>query len=97
MIFWLTSFKKYAIKVIGIFGAKTKLSKICEEVVATGEPSVIAKHGEPIVKIIPYHQPDAPSTVWDTIEEAEERFGNLNEDLVLPERTVGSKWGRRNI
>ena len=80
-------------KIIGIFEAKTKLSKICEDVVATGEPSVISKHGEPLVKIVPYNEVGGPSSVWDTIEEGAERFGQLDEDWESPGRTIDTTWG----
>ena len=74
--------------VVGIFEAKTKLSKICENVVETGEPSIISKHGKPMVKIVPYIESDKPKSVWDTIEESQERYGPIDEDWEPSNREV---------
>jgi prevent-host-death family protein len=40
-------------KVVGIFEAKTHLSKICEEVAATNEPVTVTRRGKPLVRIDP--------------------------------------------
>jgi prevent-host-death family protein len=43
---------------IGLFEAKTNLSKIAEEVNRTGQPVTLTRRGEPYVDLIP-HQSDA--------------------------------------
>ena len=47
-------------KEIGLFEAKTNLSKIAERVKRTGQPVTLTKHGEPYVDLVP-HQVDPPS------------------------------------
>jgi len=41
---------------INIHEAKTHLSRLIEEV-ATGEEIVIARHGKPVARLIPYQKP----------------------------------------
>ena len=79
-------------KTIGIFEAKTKLSQICETIAATGKPSIIAKHGKPLVKIVPYATGENQNSVWDSIAESTTRFGPLDEDWESPGREADSDW-----
>ncbi len=41
---------------VNIYDAKTNLSKIVQEVARTGEPVVIAKNGQALVKVIAYRE-----------------------------------------
>ncbi|OCA53065.1 type II toxin-antitoxin system Phd/YefM family antitoxin [Photorhabdus namnaonensis] len=41
---------------VNIYDAKTNLSRIIQEVVRTGEPVVIAKNGQALVKVIAYRE-----------------------------------------
>lgn len=76
-------------KTIGIFEAKTKLSDICAQVAATGEPVLVTRRGHPMVRIdpIPEHLP--------TIRErrdaylAEYEVGDMKDamDFELPARS----------
>jgi prevent-host-death family protein len=49
-----------AMKEIGLFEAKTNLSKIAERVKRTGQPVTLTKRGEPYVDLVP-HQVDPPN------------------------------------
>lgn len=40
-------------KVVGLFEAKTKFSAICQTVLASGEPVLVTRRGEPLVRIEP--------------------------------------------
>lgn len=52
-------------KTIGLFEAKTKLSALCQEVAATGEPCTITRRGEPLVRLEAVHDPRAThESVW---------------------------------
>jgi prevent-host-death family protein len=46
-------------KAIGLFEAKTNLSKIAEAVRRTGQPVTLTRRGEPYVDLVP-HVPRAP-------------------------------------
>lgn len=69
-----------------LYDAKNRLSELCKQVTETGEPCVISRRGKPIVKIVPFQGEDA-SSVWGTVEESQARYGSLNEDFELPERS----------
>ncbi|MGA3066046.1 MAG: type II toxin-antitoxin system prevent-host-death family antitoxin [Tepidisphaeraceae bacterium] len=43
-------------KEIGLFDAKTNLSKIAERVRRTGQPVTLTKHGEPYVDLVPHRK-----------------------------------------
>jgi prevent-host-death family protein len=47
-------------KTVNIQAAKTHLSRLIEEVVASGEDIVLAKAGKPLVRLVPYATPNAP-------------------------------------
>ena len=55
---WL-SLLMIAMTTVNIHEAKTQLSRLIERAVA-GEPSVIAKAGKPLVKLVRLEAPDAP-------------------------------------
>ena len=40
-------------KFVGIFGAKTKFTAICEEVARTGQSTLVSKRGLPMVVVAP--------------------------------------------
>ena len=44
-------------KEIGLFEAKTNLSKIAEQVKKTGRPVTLTKRGEPYVDLVPHKPP----------------------------------------
>ena len=39
---------------ISIHDAKAQFSRICEDVAATGTEVIVARHGKPVVRIIPF-------------------------------------------
>ncbi|MDR7343981.1 prevent-host-death family protein [Pantoea alhagi] len=41
---------------VNIYDAKTNLSKLVQEVARTGEPFVIAKNGQALVKVVAYQE-----------------------------------------
>ena len=52
-------------KTVGLFEAKTKLSELCQEVAATGEPCIITRRGEPLVRLEAVHDPRATrESLW---------------------------------
>lgn len=66
-------------KTLGVFEAKTKFSRVCDEVARTGESVLVTKRGQPLVRIDPLASyVDANSQVW----EARERF----DPAEMPER-----------
>jgi prevent-host-death family protein len=66
-------------KMIGVFEAKTKFSKICDEVARSGRSVLVTKRGHPLVRIDPLPSyTTAKSQVW----EAREQF----DPSELPER-----------
>lgn len=40
-------------KSVGIFEAKTHFTSLCEEVVRTGEATMVSKRGKPLVMVVP--------------------------------------------
>jgi prevent-host-death family protein len=76
-------------KSLGLFEAKNRLSEVCAQVARTGEPCVITRHGRPLVQIVPVADA-AVASVWDTVEEAQARYGAIIEELALPERNPAS-------
>jgi len=44
-------------KSIGVFYAKTHLSALLEQV-SKGNTFTVTKHGQPVAKIVPVHEPD---------------------------------------
>ena len=72
---------------VALYDAKNRLSEICNQVSETGEPCVISRRGKPVVKLVPIEPGDSKESVWDTVEEAQARFGQLDEDFELPERS----------
>ena len=46
-------------KRIGLFDAKTNLSKIAERVKRTGESVTLTRRGEPVVDLVPHSPPTA--------------------------------------
>jgi prevent-host-death family protein len=71
-------------KKVGLFDAKNRFSELCERVAETGEPLTVTRRGRPLVKIVPA-EPEATS-VWETVEEARNRYGPIEEELELPSR-----------
>ena len=69
-----------------LYDAKNRLSELCNQVTETGEPCVISRRGQPIVKLVPIEDPQSSKSVWDTLEESQAKYGPLSEDFELPER-----------
>lgn len=74
-----------------LYDAKNRLSELCTKVTETGEPCVISRRGQPIVKIVPMDDSEHVNSVWDTVAEAQAKYGQLDEDFELPERTRESR------
>lgn len=77
-------------KTLGLFETKNRFSEVCDEVARTGEPCVVTRRGRALVRIIPA-EGDRASTVWDTVEEARERYGPIEEEIELPPRSVKAR------
>lgn len=50
------------VKEIGIFEAKSQLSKLIDEVVQTQTPILLTKHGKPLVQLAPLAAPSIKRT-----------------------------------
>lgn len=72
---------------VGIFEAKNRLSELCERVAVTGEPLLIRRHGEPLVRIVPFAQDGKKESVWSTVAESVAKYGPLDDDWEAPERS----------
>lgn len=72
---------------VALYDAKNRLSELCNKVTETGEPCIISRRGRPIVKLVPVGEADGTSSVWESVEEAQAKYGSLDEDLELPERS----------
>ncbi len=72
---------------IGIFEAKTRLSKICDDVARNGETVMVTRKGKPLVRIVPVQQENIPASevweAWETYTASQEDC----EEIQLPERT----------
>lgn len=74
-----------------LYDAKNRLSELCNKVTETGEPCLISRRGRPIVKIVPVGDPEETDSVWDTVEEAQTKYGKLDADLDVPERSAEAR------
>ncbi len=72
------------VKSFGLFDAKNRLSEICDQVARSGEPCTVTRRGKPLVRIVPVDE--SSGSVWDTVEEAQARYGPITEELELPAR-----------
>lgn len=73
---------------VALYDAKNRLSEICNQVTETGEPCIISRRGKPIVKLVPVDDPeDESNSVWATVEESQAKYGPLDQDFELPERS----------
>ena len=70
-----------------LYDAKNRLSELCKQVVETGEPCVISRRGRPIVKLVPVDEEATRASVWETVEEAQAKYGPLDAEVELPERS----------
>lgn len=74
---------------IGIFEAKTRFSELCEKVFKSKESILITRRGVPIVKIDPITYADSEkSGIWMAREKFLNKYGQLDQDLEIPERTT---------
>lgn len=70
-----------AVKTLGIFEIKTRLSRICEEVAQTGESVLVTRRGQPLVRIDPLsHETAGHSPVWEARQRHEAEYG-VHEDV----------------
>lgn len=67
---------------VNIHEAKTQLSRLLEQVVASNDSFIIAKAGKPLVKVMPLHAPDASQ---------EQRLGFLAGRIRFP--MILTRWG----
>ncbi|MFT5837088.1 MAG: prevent-host-death family protein [Candidatus Azotimanducaceae bacterium] len=72
---------------IALYDAKNRLSELCNKVTETGEPCVISRRGKPIVKLVPIDDAEEHGSVWSTVEEAQAKYGTLDADFDLPDRS----------
>ena len=59
-------------KTIGIFEAKTHFTALCDEVVRTGQPTMVSKRGKPLVLVTPV--PSSLATSREGIHSAWRRW-----------------------
>lgn len=79
-------------EMIALYDAKNRLSEICNQVEASGQPCVISRRGKPVVKLVPIEVEDASlASVWDTVEESQSRYGELEDDFILPKRSEAQR------
>ena len=75
-------------KTVGLFEAKTKLSELCQEVAASGQPCTITRRGEPLVRLEPARDPRAGrESIWSKRERHLRKHGELGPaepDFELP-------------
>ncbi len=76
---------------VALYDAKNRLSEICTQVTETGQPCVISRRGKPLVKLVPIEEELSSASVWDTLEESQARYGDLDEDFVLPKRAEAQR------
>ncbi|TVP78454.1 MAG: type II toxin-antitoxin system Phd/YefM family antitoxin [Puniceicoccaceae bacterium] len=80
-------------EMIALYDAKNRLSEICKQVTESRQPCVISRRGRPAVKIVPFEEEGVvnsagrPASVWDTVEEAQARYGALTEEFEIPDRS----------
>ena len=72
---------------VGIFEAKNRLSELCEKVASTGEPVLIRRRGEALVRIVPLQQDEMPGSVWSSVKESVAKYGPLDDCWSAPERS----------
>ncbi|MEN8661784.1 MAG: type II toxin-antitoxin system Phd/YefM family antitoxin [Lentimonas sp.] len=73
--------------IVALYDAKNRLSEICNQVSETGQPCVISRRGQPLVKLVAIEPDDSKESVWDTLDESRALHGRLNEDFDLLERS----------
>lgn len=73
---------------VALYDAKNRLSELCNKVAETGEPCIISRRGKPIVKLVPVEDSAGSESVWDTVEESQAKYGPLEDDFELPERST---------
>jgi prevent-host-death family protein len=71
---------------VGIFEAKNRLSELCEQVAASGEPLLIRRRGAPLVRIVPIAAEAREACVWDSVQDSAAKNGALKDDWSGPER-----------
>lgn len=71
---------------VALYDAKNRLSELCNKVTESGEPCIISRRGKPIVKLVPIDHGEEPRSVWSTVEEAQAKYGPLNEEFEMPDR-----------
>jgi len=79
------------VETVALYDAKNRLSELCSRVEETGVPCVISRRGKPVVKLVPVDDSGRGSSVWDTVEEAQAKYGELDAELELSERSGGMR------
>lgn len=69
-------------RTVGIFEAKTRFTALCEEVIRSGEPTLVSKRGRPLVMVTPVPEETGPAredilAAWTRWEET--RADDLDE------------------
>jgi len=79
----------------GIFEVKAKLSQICAEVAASGEPVTVSRRGVPLVRIVPIPKKRCRrESVWDSVEESRSRYGPMNEEIEVEKSETEADWDK---
>ncbi|MEM7792805.1 MAG: type II toxin-antitoxin system Phd/YefM family antitoxin [Verrucomicrobiota bacterium] len=78
-------------EMIALDDAKKRLSEICNQVLETGEPCLISRHGKAVVKLVPVCETGKADSVWDTMKESRARYGSLEEEFELLKRKPGQR------
>ena len=75
---------------LGLFEVKNKLSEICQMVATRHESIIVTRHGKPLVRIVPYDDPEEEESVWGSVEDCRARFGALADSFDLPAREIAT-------
>jgi prevent-host-death family protein len=75
-----------AMRSVGLFEAKTKLSELCDRVDRRGEAVTITRRGRAIARLVPIAPGKGADSIWDRRRGFIERIGALQDDLPLPRR-----------
>lgn len=73
---------------VGIFEMKVHLSEICDRVSRSKQPVLVTRRGVPLVRIEPAAgRWEATSRIWRLRDAFERRWGGLEDEITLPDRT----------
>ncbi len=60
---------------ISLFEAKAHLSELVRTIAATGRGVALTVRGKPMVRIVPYEQPEERFDAWDVREQVVQAYG----------------------